>query len=275
MTEQPPGETDRPASRTDTRALDHVEEITARLGSEPTVFLDYDGTLTAIVGDPSQATITDAERTVLRELAGHAPVAIVSGRGLDDVKGLVAITGLIYAGSHGFEIELPDGETFEHEQAERFAADLAQAAERLTAGAGDLSGVFIERKPYAIAVHTRRAESDEVRVRAGDLAERVADEFDSLTVTGGKEIHEIRPALDWDKGRAVDHVLGRLPGSPTPLYIGDDETDEDAFRMVEQLGGVGILVAPVGAAIETAAHYVLADPAETIEFLARLTVSLD
>jgi len=264
-----PTEGTPPASGSVPRAMDHIEEIRARLGSPAMVFLDYDGTLTPIVDDPSRATIGNTERSVLGALAQRLPVAIVSGRGMEDVKRLVAVQGLTYAGSHGFEIELPDGETFEHPDAGRLAVEIDRAHRRLVEDAGGLDGVFVERKPFAIALHTRRAKSDQVRDRVRDLAERVAAQFDALAVAGGKEIHEIRPALDWHKGRAVEHVLRKLPGDPRPLYIGDDETDEDAFRIVRVLGGVAVLVGP---STGTSADYTLADPGETIEFLTRLAV---
>src|SRR5881397_1483078 len=84
-------------------ALEHVQEIAGRSG-RLAVFLDYDGTLTPIVSYPQDAWLADSMRETLRELAGCAPVAILSGRDLDDVRGRVHIDGIVYAGSHGFDI---------------------------------------------------------------------------------------------------------------------------------------------------------------------------
>ena len=89
-------------------ALEHVQEIAGR-GRHVAVFLDYDGTLTPIVGRPEQAILSDSTRAVLRALATKAPVAILSGRDLENVRRRVDIDGIVYAGSHGFDIAGPHG----------------------------------------------------------------------------------------------------------------------------------------------------------------------
>lgn len=254
-------------------ALGDSDQIIDRLLGRPAIFLDYDGTLTPIVDDPAAATIGESEREVLSELAAMAPVAILSGRGLDDVKSLVAVDGLTYSGSHGYEIERPDGSRSEQEAAADAVPQLDEAEELLVVGAADLPGVMIERKPYAIAVHTRMAETQEAREAAGDLAGEVVSRFDRLSLRGGKEIHELRPALDWDKGAALSYLLELIDGNPVPLYIGDDETDEDGFLAVRKLTGVGIRV---GGAVgsETWADFVLEDPGSVLDLLSTLAKSL-
>lgn len=254
-------------------ALESLDQIGENLEPGPAVFLDYDGVLTPIVDDPSAATIGDEERGILKTLADLVPVAIVSGRGLDDVKSLVAVEGLTYSGSHGFEIEMPDGERVHQDDAARALPALDRAEGLLVEGTEGLGGVVVERKPYAIAIHTRRADSEEARIAAGELARRVVEEFSDLILRGGKEIHELRPALDWDKGAAVSHLLGLLPGDPVPLYLGDDDTDEDGFLACRREGGVGILVGSAEGS-ETWADYTLSDPDEAIRFLTDLTGSL-
>ncbi len=251
-------------------AMDHVIKA---LDGRPAVFLDYDGTLTPIVDDPAEATISEPERAVLRRLSEVAPVAIVSGRGLDDVKSLVQVSGLTYSGSHGFEIEMPDGSRSEQEAAADAVSQLDDAESTLIAGSAELLGVMIERKPYAIAVHTRRAETQEAREAAGELAEEVVGRFDRLVLRGGKEIHELRPALDWDKGAALKQLLELVEQNPVPLYIGDDETDEDGFLAVRTLSGVGIRVGGAPGP-ETWADYVLNEPADVLIMLSSLADSL-
>ena len=252
-------------------ALASLDHLTSRLSGHPAVFLDYDGTLTPIVDDPVQANIDDEARSSLEGLAQIGPVSIVSGRGLDDVRSHVRVDSLNYSGSHGFEIELADGTRIEQEEAAGAIPDLDQAEQLLENGTQALSGVFVERKPYAIAVHTRRASSDNDRRAAASLAEDVAAKFDQLILTGGKEIHELRPAVEWDKGSAIERLLGLLPGDREPIYVGDDDTDEDGFRAARRLGGVGVVVGPKAGA-ETWADYSLVDPDEVIQFLARLAV---
>ncbi|MGD2059989.1 MAG: trehalose-phosphatase [Acidimicrobiia bacterium] len=254
-------------------AMESFAEIVDELGERPAIFLDYDGTLTPIVEDPDAADIGDEERAVLVEVATRVPLAIVSGRGLADVKSHVAVEGITYSGSHGFEIEMADGRTIEQDAAAEAVPELDEAERMLRAGAADLAGIMIERKPYAIAVHTRRASTEGARVAAGELAHEVVSRFDGLVLRGGKEIHELRPAIDWDKGAALSHLRSLLSGDPLPLYIGDDETDEDGFRAVRCEGGLGVLVGRRRGA-ETWADYTLEDPARTIEFLSRLASSL-
>src|SRR5438093_12639868 len=89
-------------------ALEHVQEIGGRTG-RAAVFLDYDGTLTPIVSQPEDAWLSDSMRQKLRELAARAPVAILSGRDLDDVRRRVNIDAIVYAGRHGFDIAAPHG----------------------------------------------------------------------------------------------------------------------------------------------------------------------
>ena len=250
-------------------ALSSLEAIIENLGSNPAVFLDYDGTLAAIVDDPVEAHIDEEVRRALLLLSRSMPVGVISGRALDDVKSMVSLDGLIYGGSHGFEIETADGERLRPPDVGDSLAQLQQADHMLKERSAGLNGIFIEAKPYAIAVHTRRAESQEVRRAAGELAREVAARFDHLVIRGGKEIHELRPAMDWDKGAALIHLLETLPDVHVPLYIGDDETDEDAFRAAESRSGVGIIVAP--APTNSSASYRLRDHEEVREFLETLS----
>src|SRR5262249_60058416 len=91
-------------------ALDHLPEIVPQVRDRRlAIFLDYDGTLTPIVSRPEQATLSNSTRGVLRELSDAVPVAILSGRDLDDVRRLVGLDGIVYAGSHGFDIAGPRG----------------------------------------------------------------------------------------------------------------------------------------------------------------------
>lgn len=253
-------------------AVPAIDRILERLGPHPAVFLDYDGTLTDIVGEPSQARIGEEERAVLRQLSGLVPVGVISGRALDDVRAIVAVDGLSYSGSHGFEIETIDGRRMSRPEAADAVPQLQAAGEFLTDEVADLGGVVVEVKPYAIAVHTRLAESDSMREAAADLVRETAARFDQLSLRGGKEIHELRPAMDWDKGAALTQLVGFLPAGHVPLYVGDDETDEDGFLAAERLSGVGIIVG--SPPLDTAASYQLKEPDEVLRFLQALTARL-
>jgi trehalose-phosphatase len=251
-------------------ALEALTEIVSALGVEPALFLDYDGTLSGIVADPARATIDDGARDLLRQLALRVPLAIVSGRGLGDVRNMVGVDGLTYAGSHGFEIDRPGGRHFEHQEAVAVLSDLDAAETELEAGVAALPGVTVERKRFAIAVHTRRVDDVAVKQMAKELAAQVASRFAALTQSEGKEVHELRPNVARDKGAALAYLLELMPGSPTPLYIGDDLTDEDGFLRARILGGIGIRVGEVGSGADTWADYILDSPEQTIALLGNM-----
>ncbi len=248
-------------------ALESSEAIAARLqGSRPAFFLDYDGTLTPIVSQPEDALLSADMRDVLRELAGLCTVAIVSGRDRSDVEPLVALDGLVYAGSHGFDIKGPDGLRMEHEGGRDCLSDLAEAERELNAQIGAVPGARVERKRFAIANHYRNvADADVPRVEKA--VREVAARHRKLRISHGKKVLELRPDIEWDKGRAVLWLLEALQldrSGVLPFYVGDDVTDEDAFKALADVG-IGVLVGQPD--YLTNATYGLRDTGEVGDFL--------
>ena len=248
-------------------ALDRLDQIKVIVRGRPAIFLDYDGTLAPIVNDPSKARIPQSTRSAVRALLEKSPVTVVSGRSAIDVRDFLGLPGVVYAGSHGQEITFPNDIRFENPESVEHLGALDKAERLLTEGLAGADGIQIERKPFAIAVHTRRAGSDSDRIRAGEMAYEVGASA-GLVVRTGKEVHELRPNVDWHKGRAIEYLLGNLEGY-VPLFIGDDETDEDGFSSVLRKGGVAIIVAD-NEDRRTLAEFKLKDPNATTTFLTRL-----
>ena len=253
-------------------ALEHVQEIAGRSG-RVAVFLDYDGTLTPIVSQPEDAWLSDSMRQTLQELAARAPVAILSGRDLDDVRRRVNIDGIVYAGSHGFDIAGPRG--LRRQMATEFLSNLDLAEKELHEALDGIPGARVERKHFSIAAHYRNVNENDL-AQVERAVDAVATRHRELRRIDGKKVYELLPDIDWDKGKAVLWLLETLglesrSGGIRPIYIGDDRTDEDAFRALEQRG-IGILVSEQSQ--PTAARYSLKDPAEVERFLREFTSTL-
>jgi trehalose 6-phosphate phosphatase len=265
-----------PDKSTDTlpSALACFAELSRRLQDRrPAVFLDYDGTLTLIVDRPEAALISEPMRCTVRELARHCTVAIVSGRDRKDVERLAGIEGIYYAGSHGFDIAGPAGKQLEFQQGRDYLPALDRAETDLRRHLEAVPGAQVERKRFAIAVHFRRVAKEKwPQVEAAVAA--VLTRTTELRRTGGKMIFELRPDIDWDKGKALAWLLEQLGldrREVVPVYLGDDLTDEDALREIEG-DGIGILVRDE--VRPTHAGYVLEDPGEVRTFLERLAAYL-
>ncbi|MGE5488099.1 MAG: trehalose-phosphatase [bacterium] len=234
------------------------------------VFLDYDGTLTPIVARPEDAVLSAEMREAVRGLASRCTVAVISGRDLSDVRALVGLDELFYAGSHGFEIAGPPGWGPHHEIGAEFLPVLAELERELSAALSAAPGAQLQRKRYSIAAHYRNVQrpGDEELVRRAVAA--AIEHRPNLRISAGKKVLEIQPAIDWNKGKAVLWLLEAMnldPCSTLPLYIGDDTTDEDAFRAVRERG-VAILVREEPRL--TLANYALEDTGEVRRFIEAL-----
>lgn len=251
-------------------ALDDFEKIrTQAAGKRLAVFLDYDGTLSPIVETPDQAFMPQKTREAVSALARHCAVGIISGRDLEDVRDKVRIDSIVYAGSHGFEIAGPEDLEVAHTVGEEFIPVLEQAEQALSRELETVAGLLVERKKFAIAIHFRRVDPQAVQAVEA-VVDKVAASQPKLRKSYGKKIFELQPQMDWHKGKALLSLLGtlKLDGEDVlPLYIGDDVTDEDAFRA---LRGRGIGIVVWERPYETAAAYSLQDPDQVREFLLRL-----
>ena len=255
-------------------ALDKLNEIKSRIGDRRlAVFLDYDGTLTPIVARPDLAVLSDSMRSTLRDLARVCTVVVVSGRERGNVAKLVGLEEIVYAGSHGFDIVGPEGTEIQHEEGEAFVPEVRRAAAEIERKLDGVEGVLVEDKTFALAVHFRLVKPQEVRL-VEETVDAVMAQHPLLRKTGGKKVFELRPNIDWDKGKAVLWLLDALDLDGVdvlPIYLGDDETDFDAFRAL-QGKGLSFLVAEQP--LDGAADYLLRNPQEAETLLAELSALL-
>ncbi|KAK3129919.1 hypothetical protein QOZ80_6BG0486590 [Eleusine coracana subsp. coracana] len=265
-------------------ALDKFDQIVAAsAGKRIVMFLDYDGTLSPIVNDPDAAFMSETMRMAVRSVAKHFPTAIVSGRCRDKVFEFVKLAELYYAGSHGMDIKGPAKASSRHAKANKakgvlfqpaseFLPMIEQVHDRLVELTRSVPGAKVENNKFCVSVHFRCVDEK----MWGELAETVKGvmrEYPKLRLTQGRMVFEVRPTIKWDKGKALEFLLESLGfadcNNVLPVYIGDDRTDEDAFKVLRRRGqGVGILVSKHPK--ETTASYSLQEPAEVMEFLLRL-----
>jgi trehalose 6-phosphate synthase/phosphatase len=202
------------------------------------LFLDYDGTLSPLCDHPRNAVLSPEMRTALEACADRpdTDVSIVSGRALDDVRQMVGFEGMTYAGNHGLQIAGASIDDFEHEDLVHYQERTTQLVAELEQLTGD--GAWTEAKGPTLTFHYRDAPPE----RRSDLRKRVSA---VITAAGyqARRAHlaiEARPPIGWDKGRAVLHILRQAYGlswseSVRVIYVGDDQTDEDAFRFLAGL----------------------------------------
>lgn len=247
-------------------------------GRRLAVFCDYDGTLTPIVDRPEDAKLSSSMLSTLEALAEATPVAIVSGRDLEDVEEMVGSDRMWFSGSHGFDVRTPDGERIQMDLGTTALPALDLAVDALQLPIESIEGAWLERKQFAIAVHYR-ATPDRLIEELRLLVEAEAERHDQLRITGGKKIIELRPAVEWDKGRAILWLMDAMGLDATevvPVFLGDDVTDEDGFVALRDLG-IGIVVADSQESADeprtSAALDKLTSPGSVRELLERLAVT--
>jgi len=205
-------------------------------------FLDYDGTLTPIVSKPELAVMAEDMRKIVKELCSKHTVAIISGRMREDVENLVKIKGLFYAGSHGFDIKGPEFSMI-HQKAQEAIPVVSKIIERLKTEIGNIEGVLIEEKKFSVAVHYRLADP-KIVPKIKKVVDDIIEKNDVVRLLSGKKVFEILPNIEWDKGKAIGWIVKALNidwQEASIIYIGDDTTDEYAFRAI-RTRGTGILV---------------------------------
>lgn len=256
-------------------ALSDVEEAVRTIGHVD-LFCDYDGVLAPIAPRPQDARLDEKTLNLLRRLSDRDSLHlnIVSGRSLAEIRMRIGVPGITYAGNHGLEIDGPGIQQVQQIPSHMYDA-MRTLAGTLQRSMQPYPGVIVEDKVLVVAVHYRLAEPEQIPMILKDFSTLVTDRNADhlLRVSSGKSVVEVQPNVDWDKGKAVRFLLEKRHGSDwhnqtLPVYLGDDETDEDAFRALMDYG-ITIRVGNPSAA-KTAAHYVLQNTDEVAVFLDRL-----
>ena len=204
----------------------------------PALFLDFDGTLVEIAPEPDKVIVSDALPGLIEALVARTggAIAVVSGRRVADIDRLLAVP-VAAAGMHGLERRAAPGAAVSQAPP---PPEIATLRERIAGWEKLASGVVMEDKGAGLAVHYRAAPALEGAVKEAMRA-FVAD-LDALHLIEGKMVVEAK-AAGVDKGTSVAAFMKAPPfAGRTPLFIGDDVTDEDGMRAAQQLGGIGIKV---------------------------------
>ncbi|KAJ8430413.1 hypothetical protein Cgig2_025840 [Carnegiea gigantea] len=238
--------------------------IKAAKGKQIVMFLDYDGTLSPIVQDPDRAFMSNEMRAAVKAAAKYFPTAIVTGRckakknNNMNVYDFVKLEELYYAGSHGMDIEGPanrkDNKSIVFQPASEFLVMIDKVTKDLAEKIKAIPGARVENNKFCVSVHFRCVDEK----KWGELAElvkEVLDNYQKLKMTHGRKVLEIKPFIEWNKGKALEFLL--------------DALDEDAFKVLQKRKqGFGILVSKFPK--ETSAAYTLQEPSEVMCFLQRL-----
>ncbi|KAF2364433.1 Trehalose-phosphatase [Trinorchestia longiramus] len=231
------------------------------------LILDYDGTLAPIAPHPDIAHLPEETKHVLQRLS-HLPdvsIAIISGRSLENVKAMVGIEGITYAGNHGFEILHPDNTMFNYPVPSEYTDKLKTLREKLNKLCD--SGAYVEDKGPCVSFHFRKVDISQRQA----LIEKALQAFSEveLEVTRALMSLEARPPVTWDSGRAAIHILRSLLGldwcEASIIFAGDDDTDENA---IEALEGMAVTFRVTDFQnTKTSANYRLADPDAVLTML--------
>jgi trehalose-phosphatase len=250
--------------------FDRLDEITEKLRTRRNVnvFLDYDGTLAPIAPTPDKARMPPDTLPVLQKIRDLPQVflAIISGRSLVNIMKTVSLNGIHYAGNHGLEIS-GARKTEIVPNAAHVTKSIKKMCTELENEISAMHGAWIENKGLTASVHYREV----ALIHVPDLNRligRITAPYvhrDIVRLTRGKKVIEIRPAMEWNKGFAVNWMLKKMgKKKAVTIYIGDDTTDEDAFRMLPD--AITIKVSR-DAGTRTDAAYLAADTNEVRSFL--------
>jgi len=233
------------------------------------LFLDVDGCLLEFADDPAAVVVSPALHALLQTLQQRldGALALVSGRGVQDLERLFHAPPWTLAGLHGYELRHADGRRREIAVNPQDQARMRAAVQAL---AGRLDGVQLEDKQHAMALHCRRNPDRLPALR--EAAQAVAATLPGYELQPGNLVMEFKPA-GMDKGRVVEELMQAPPfAGRTPVYLGDDLTDEHAFAAANRAGGISVRV---GSREPSQARFTLPSPRAVHAWLDQVRDALD
>lgn len=239
------------------------------------ILLDFDGTLCPIVETPEKAALPRATKELLSRLSLEPKIrlAFISGRPIGALKKKIGLKNVFYSGNHGMEIEGPKIR-FKPFVPSGYRKALEYIRDSLQKRISGVPGARVEDKGLSLTLHYRLVEDAEVPALKTLFHEVtiLPAVSDKIRVKPGKKVLEIRPPVEWDKGRVVLWLLARqrFAGKNNevfPIYIGDDITDEDAFNALSKIGLTIYVGKPDG---KSQARFYLHNPEEVAELLRRI-----
>lgn len=235
------------------------------------LFLDYDGTLAPIAKTPEKAVLPADTKSLLRKISQLPGVilAVISGRQLSDLEKMIRLSGLIYVGNHGLEMK-SNRWRWIHPQAKQFRVVVKNVTAKLQRQIQPVEGAVLENKGFGLSLHYRLVCKKEIPVLYAMFNQTIKPWISrgKAKFSEGKKVWELRPSLDWNKGMAVRKLLEkyRCYNRDVVLCVGDDRTDEDAFRLLRREA----LTVRVGRRGKTNARYVLGNCQDVGKFLEKL-----
>ncbi|MBI1883805.1 MAG: trehalose-phosphatase [Chlamydiae bacterium] len=228
--------------------------------------LDYDGTLAPIVSKPQEARLSLNSLSLLKKLSKNPKIilCIVTGRSMDSILKLIPLPKILFIANHGFEMKWGK-KTWTHPLSKKLKPLYREILKKLKRGLSCFPGIFIENKKATLTVHYRDVSLQQIPYLKKIVHHILSSHLKQIKLTSGKKVFEIRPRTNWDKGKAL-LKMGRvknLSRDAFKIYIGDDQTDEDVFRVLKSKS----LTVRVGLSKKSYASHYVQSPKEVLDFL--------
>lgn len=229
------------------------------------LMIDFDGTLSPIVSHPQQAALPLETKETLGKLATNEKVsiAVISGRDLKNLKSRINLPGIEYFGNYGLEYEDSDG-IIGFDKSDKFIDSIRKFIDEIHPKLKRFAGVVLENKKYTLSIHYRNMAKQFLPQLKKEISNTLSV-HPKLRLAEGKKVFEIFAKDFQPKGKIVEKLIN-VNKNHLPIYIGDDTSDEEAFRVVRK-GGLSVRV---GREAGSAAEYFLNDQGEVEKLLKML-----